>query len=955
MTQLDYRYMENTSDKSCLFTLCGVALPFMLVETSDLVSVTELGRSLNRYVNEAAESGRRIIILNSNTPTAALVSITDLERLNTLDAAPAVAVATTPVEPPTQNDAAERPGFAAIGRDADGAAVYWSLTDHHFAAARPGGGLGLLFSAAIAGAVPDPVVPTTFLVASAGPHVSLRHQRIHPDIPIALECDLRQRSNRQRLVEIVDAEIAWRSELLRQYRVDNVTELRQVMAESPHLEATRLANLVIVLADSAGVIDCDDDVFDPLPVVQHGASLGVYLWLGCSDCADITRRPSAHDLVSRIPTRVVIGSVDTATQSRALLSSDVGTRPVPADSGWIRTDPGEAPMRFAVIAPTHGPGGVVTSTSWPPSSGGEYIARPPLLSQPVALGDIPAVPLDPNESGLTIPIGVTSPPWEALTVRLDDANPHTSIVGGPGSGLTTALKTLIAAAAMRYTPQQCAFVLIDAGGGHLKDMAGRANVAGYTRADDADGVERMLGEARRIIEIRQLEFARRAVASFDDYNISRMGSPIWADRYDRLIVVIDGLDQLVRTDDAPVRELLDHADVFGVHVIATTRSEVTISKLGRGLKTQLWLGGADDVDILRSRALRQLGRKIPSEQPGRGVDLHESRLARIAIPYPGRYSPDLGTSDHAAGVDLLERCAARYPIDKVTVTPTRIDPDDFWRQVGAPRATHPFLDPIALSESRLPLGVAIDTGQVVDLPAHRSPHLVVVGVTGSGRSSTLRALSEAIRRSYAPHVSDDRCAASVVIIDERGDLDDVRRRLADEQYLLPAGPGPKDAFGLPAGPEPKDALEAVAALIAQRAVPREAPAAAEGEGALNRTQASPQVFILIDAPELRDQEWLAAATKLVESGRNAGVHVYLTTDANNFVANRQTKPLLRALASAPTLLLRGPRSEGTIWPGSGIRFAARRPPGRGQLVVDPTDTLDSRTIQLPCYPVHSNN
>ena len=129
----------------------------MLVDTSDLVSVTELGRALSRYVNVTADTGRRFVVLNSNTPTAALVSIADLERLQTLDTdAEATAASPPTVEPltlPTQAELEQRSGMAAVGRDEDGRGVYWSLTEHQFVAGRRGLGAGLLFSAAIAAAV----------------------------------------------------------------------------------------------------------------------------------------------------------------------------------------------------------------------------------------------------------------------------------------------------------------------------------------------------------------------------------------------------------------------------------------------------------------------------------------------------------------------------------------------------------------------------------------------------------------------------------------------------------------------------------------------------------------------------------------------------------------------------------------------------------------------------------
>ncbi|MFV8176997.1 type II toxin-antitoxin system Phd/YefM family antitoxin [Mycolicibacterium peregrinum] len=52
----------------------------MTVPLTDLVTATELARNTSRYVTEAS-AGRRIVILHRGAPTAALISIEDLQRL----------------------------------------------------------------------------------------------------------------------------------------------------------------------------------------------------------------------------------------------------------------------------------------------------------------------------------------------------------------------------------------------------------------------------------------------------------------------------------------------------------------------------------------------------------------------------------------------------------------------------------------------------------------------------------------------------------------------------------------------------------------------------------------------------------------------------------------------------------------------------------------------------------
>lgn len=57
----------------------------MLIDTDDLVSVTELARNLSRYVGHASQDGRRVVIMNNNVPTAAIIGMGDLQRLTALE------------------------------------------------------------------------------------------------------------------------------------------------------------------------------------------------------------------------------------------------------------------------------------------------------------------------------------------------------------------------------------------------------------------------------------------------------------------------------------------------------------------------------------------------------------------------------------------------------------------------------------------------------------------------------------------------------------------------------------------------------------------------------------------------------------------------------------------------------------------------------------------------------
>lgn len=896
----------------------------MLVDTSDLVSVTELGRGLSRYINEAASHGRRFVVLNANTPTAALVSISDLERLNALDAEPSPErsgeVQQVQLERPAQADLPARPGYSAVGRSADGEPVYWSLTGHTYAAGNPSAGTGQCFSAAIAGAVPDPDVPTEFVIATSGSHVPLRHERLHPEIPMSVEVDLRHQGRRQQFVEKLQGAIDHRVGLMRELKVETITELRQLnLGELSAL----VPNLVVVLADTDGIRHCREAGSDVEPVLctvlRDGEALGIHLWFGTTELMS-ERTVLTQEFSRRVSHRVIVGNVETEAQSRELLGSDVATySPVPAGIGWFKAGRGADVQLFAVTDPTGSPGDVAVAS-------GTCQGWRPWLAQPLTLDDIPGV--DPDTGpGLTFPIGASNPPWEALTLSLNDKVPHLFIAGGPESGANKALATLIVSALRRYAPSDCSFVVID-DDGRLADVAGLANVVGCARTNDDDAVERMLGEALRINAVRCARFAADALSSFDEYAESKGAG----DPYGRLIVVVAGLKNVMDAHPAAMEKLLEHESPVGVHVIASVASTIRYAPYARYGQLLLQFGGTD-ADQLPTKELRQLVRAIPADQPGRCVDLRNERHARVAVPHPGIYRPD-GVLDALRLITPLGD-----PLPKLEVVSTSVDGEAFWRQVVADDLPDPVGDrsddrrPAA--KVRIPLGLGIADSRIVDVPAQRSPHLVVVGSHGSGRTATVRALIESIRRLFSPDgVDPARPEAKVVVIDERGELAAETAQLADDGYLLTTD---RSAMA---------GLEAVSAIVDNRTPSPEAMPNIQ----MLRNQTwytGPEIFAVIHTPALRHQDWASLAASIAQARGDLGIHIYLSDTANGYQGRRLTQLLHKELAEAPTLLLSGPASEGVIWAGSGIRFKSR-PAGRG-LLVDPM-SLESKTVQIPWYP-----
>src|SRR5262249_40002489 len=75
---------------------------------------------------------------------------------------------------------------------------------------------------------------------------------------------------------------------------------------------------------------------------------------------------------------------------------------------------------------------------------------------------------------LQVPVALVDKPFEqrrdVLWLQLSGAAGHVAIVGGPQSGKSTSLRTLIAALALTHTPAEVQVYCLDFGGGQLAGL-----------------------------------------------------------------------------------------------------------------------------------------------------------------------------------------------------------------------------------------------------------------------------------------------------------------------------------------------------------------------------------------------------------------------------------------------------------------------------------------------------
>ena len=137
----------------------------------------------------------------------------------------------------------------------------------------------------------------------------------------------------------------------------------------------------------------------------------------------------------------------------------------------------------------------------------------PPLDLPPTLDQI-LPPLEPHDTlglttvesdlrgALTIPVGIVDRPFEQirdlLVIDVSGAGGHVAIAGGPQSGKSTLLRTLISGLALTHSPREVQFYCLDFGGGSLSAIAELPHVGGVTgRRRVGDGGLVVAGDGRR--------------------------------------------------------------------------------------------------------------------------------------------------------------------------------------------------------------------------------------------------------------------------------------------------------------------------------------------------------------------------------------------------------------------------------------------------------------------------
>ncbi|MGW1760469.1 type VII secretion protein EccCa [Streptomyces mirabilis] len=540
---------------------------------------------------------------------------------------------------------------------------------------------------------------------------------------------------------------------------------------------------------------------------------------------------------------------------------------------------------------------------------------PPLDSPPSLDGLLPGLAAvqgrgltQPGYEGsgrLVVPVGLVDKPYEQrrdpLWVDFSGAAGHMQIVGGPQSGKSTLLRSLIASFALTHTPHEVQFYGLDFGGGGMAAVAGLPHVGGVASRLDPEKVRRTVAEVYGVMTRREEYFRSSGISSIAEFRTKRARGQIsltdqpWGD----VFLVIDGWGNFRADYEAVEGVVLDIAARglgYGVHLVLTaSRSMEVRANLKDHLMNRLELRLGDTMD---SELDRKVAVNVPTGVPGRGQAPGKLHFMG-AVPRIDGLTSDTDLADATAA---LATEVSRH-----------------WQAPGAPEVR---LLPREFPAQQLPpgdhsphRGVAFaldeDNLEPVFVDFEQDPFFLVFGESESGKSNLLRLLIKQLTERY----SGDDC--KLFVVDNRRSLLDVTPSTHLAEYI-------------PMSNAMDHHMSALAELMQRRTPTADVTAQQLRERSWWR---GPTVYVVVDDYDLVSTSSgnpLGGLTELLPFARDVGVR-FIIARSTAGAGRAAYEPFMQRMRElgAQGVVLAGDPGEGDIL--GGVRPRAM-PAGRGVFV-----------------------
>ncbi|MBH0777575.1 type VII secretion protein EccCa [Nocardia bovistercoris] len=524
---------------------------------------------------------------------------------------------------------------------------------------------------------------------------------------------------------------------------------------------------------------------------------------------------------------------------------------------------------------------------------------------------------------LWMPIGIIDKPYEqrrdVLTIQLAGALGNVAVVGGPQSGKSTTLRTIVMAAAATHAPEQVQFYCLDFGGGSLVSLSGIPHVGSVAGRLDSDRVRRTIAELAALMRRREERFAELGIESMTEFRRRKYAQlearlidgvtapqddPLAADQFGDVFLVVDGwgvireeFDSLEPTINAIATQGLS----YGIHLIVAASRWAEIRPVVKdqiGTRLELRLGDPTDSEMGRRTAAL-----VPVGRPGRGLTPDELHML-IALPRLDSISdPTTLTEGVATAKNHLEQLYGKRRAPEVRMLPHLISRAEI-HEIAAQHE-------ITLGPTRVAVGLGENELEPFIIDFAVEPHFMAFADVESGKTTLLRNIVMGLVENSTPQ------QVRVILIDYRRTMLGV----VEGDHL-----GGYSTSSQTSG----EMIKGLSRFLAKRIPPSDITPAQLRE---RSWWTGAEIYLVVDDYDMVVAGGVNPLTPLIEylpQARDIGFHLIVT---------RRTGGVSRALfdqvlggmknLSVDTLIMSGPRDEGKL---IGDVRPMKLPPGRGILI-----------------------
>lgn len=544
---------------------------------------------------------------------------------------------------------------------------------------------------------------------------------------------------------------------------------------------------------------------------------------------------------------------------------------------------------------------------------------------------------------LVWPIGTVDKPYEQrrdpFVVELGGGAGNVAVVGGPQSGKSTALRTLIMSAATTHAPEHVQFFCVDLGGGSLSGLRDVPHVGYVAGRRDADGVRRSVAELTTLLSERENRFRELGIESMTDFRRQRTAyhalteaeqaaHPLRGDMFGDVFLVIDGWATF--KDDfeelaEKVTALTAGGLSYGIHVMVSISRWAELKATMRdfmGTRVELRLG-----DPGESEAGRHKAALVPEGRPGRGM-LPSGLHLLIGLPRIDGWAgiDDLPDGVRAAATELSELYGDRKS-PAVRLLASDIPRAAVLEQIHAAGAR--------IRPGRALIGIGENALQPITLDFRTQPHFVALADVESGKTTLLRNIVESIVESSTPE------QAKILMVDYRRTMLGV----VPDDHLAGYISSPKSAVSL---------LGQLVPYFANRLPGEDVTPTQLAE---KSWWSGPDVYVVVDDHDMvapsPSSDPLSVLYDFLPQARDIGLHFIVVRRMGGVSRSLYTGTIAKLKElSVDMLVMSGSRDEGNI---IGKLKPSPLPPGRGTLV---SRNVGTQMIQVcsvpPTVPVQAS-